>query len=230
MKELSIFVDESGDFGKYSKHSPYYIISLVFHNQDIDISREINNLDNELKYLDVNNLCIHTEPLIRKEESYMNMDANERRTILTKLFYFACKIDIEFTTFVYEKKKYKEWLTTDSLKLESQIVKDMNSFINRNKHYMDKFDRIILYYDNGQKNMTRILNTVLTSNFINYDIRRVMPKEYKLFQVADLICTLELINNKIVNLDLTKSETYIFKNKKMFKKDFIKRLWKKRLI
>ncbi|MBE5763941.1 MAG: DUF3800 domain-containing protein [Clostridiales bacterium] len=33
MKELSIFVDESGDFDIESKHSPYYIFSLVFHDQ-----------------------------------------------------------------------------------------------------------------------------------------------------------------------------------------------------
>ena len=33
MRELSIFVDESGDFGEYEKHSPYYIVSMVFHDQ-----------------------------------------------------------------------------------------------------------------------------------------------------------------------------------------------------
>lgn len=30
-KELSIFIDESGDFGEYEPHSPYYIIGLVVH-------------------------------------------------------------------------------------------------------------------------------------------------------------------------------------------------------
>ena len=37
MHELSIFVDESGDFGKYAKHSPYYAVTMVFHDQDADI-------------------------------------------------------------------------------------------------------------------------------------------------------------------------------------------------
>ncbi|WP_353885359.1 DUF3800 domain-containing protein [uncultured Dubosiella sp.] len=32
MKELSIFVDESGDFGKYDPCSPYYLIALIYHN------------------------------------------------------------------------------------------------------------------------------------------------------------------------------------------------------
>ena len=49
MREISIFVDESGDFGECEKHSPYYIVTMVFHDQSKDISREIIKLDRELK-------------------------------------------------------------------------------------------------------------------------------------------------------------------------------------
>ena len=105
----------------------------------------------------------------------------------------------------------------------------MNSFIQYNKEYFEKFSKVILYYDNGQKNITRILNTILATNFNEYDIRKVLPKDYKLFQVADLICTLELIKNKIELNNLSKSETLIFHSKKDFKKDFIKNLWKKKM-
>ena len=48
MKELSIFIDESGDFGEYSFHSPYYIIAMVFHNQSYVIQNQIQYLDTEL--------------------------------------------------------------------------------------------------------------------------------------------------------------------------------------
>jgi len=34
MKMLSIFVDESGDFGAFEPHCPYYLFSLVFHDQE----------------------------------------------------------------------------------------------------------------------------------------------------------------------------------------------------
>ena len=37
MKELSVFVDESGDFGEYDYHAPFYIISFILHNQEVDI-------------------------------------------------------------------------------------------------------------------------------------------------------------------------------------------------
>ena len=72
MRELSIFVDESGDFGEYSKHSPYYVISLVLHDQEINISSAIKTLNSELEKLKVQDFCIHTEPLIRKEEYNKN--------------------------------------------------------------------------------------------------------------------------------------------------------------
>ena len=42
MKELSIFVDESGDFGEHNYQSSYYIISMVFHNQNINIDQDLN--------------------------------------------------------------------------------------------------------------------------------------------------------------------------------------------
>ena len=56
MKEISIFIDESGDFGEYAVHSPYYIITMVFHDQSVDISNNISKLDEELDYLGLHDL------------------------------------------------------------------------------------------------------------------------------------------------------------------------------
>lgn len=63
MKELSVFIDESGDFGEYNDQSPYYIITIVFHDQSILIEEEIHKLDQELSYMNLGDLCIHTGPL-----------------------------------------------------------------------------------------------------------------------------------------------------------------------
>ena len=40
-RALSVFVDESGDFGPCQSHSPYYLVSMVLHDQDTDISENI---------------------------------------------------------------------------------------------------------------------------------------------------------------------------------------------
>ena len=41
MKELSVFVDESGDFGEFDPRTPYYIIALVFHDQSVKINDDL---------------------------------------------------------------------------------------------------------------------------------------------------------------------------------------------
>ncbi len=40
MKELSVFIDESGDFGDVKECPAYYLVTFVFHNQDNDIDRK----------------------------------------------------------------------------------------------------------------------------------------------------------------------------------------------
>ena len=51
MKELSVFIDESGDFGEYDYHSPYYIISMVFHDKAVNIDDSVKKLNQELSYI-----------------------------------------------------------------------------------------------------------------------------------------------------------------------------------
>lgn len=72
-KYLPVTIDESGDFGDYAVHSPYHIITMIFHNQDDDIAPAISKLNQELSYLHLDDLCIHTGPIIRKEEIYAHM-------------------------------------------------------------------------------------------------------------------------------------------------------------
>ena len=42
-KILSVFIDESGTFGNCEYHDDKYVVGLVFHDQDIDISSNINS-------------------------------------------------------------------------------------------------------------------------------------------------------------------------------------------
>ena len=223
MGKLSIFVDESGDFGAYSFHSPYYIITMIFHEQDKDILTNINHLNESLEMMGLGkDFVIHTEPIIRREEMYESMSPNERRGILSKLFYFVMKSDINYKTFVFEKRQFD-----DSLKLEGRMAREMSLFIRENISYFQKFDEVILYYDNGQRSLNRILNSVLFTELSKYDVRKVSPKDYKLFQVADLICTLQLLDIKHKKNELSNSELLIFHNPKDLKKQFLKPIQRK---
>ena len=220
MKELSIFIDESGDFGGFQKHSPYYIVTAVFHDQSNDITSELEKLNIELKNLGYTNPIIHTRPLIRREDDYSAMSPNERRAIFTKLFYFTMRCNIKYKTFLYEKKQFK-----DEYKLQAKIARDMSQFMKDNMEYFFSFDKVILYYDNGQHELSRILNIVLATVLPEYDSREAMQKDYRLSQVADLLCTLEQIKQNLENgIKLTNSELLLFHNERQLKKDFVKPL------
>lgn len=171
MKKLSIFVDKSGDFGECQKHAPYYIVTMVFHDQAVDISDNINFLNK---------------------------------------------------SFVFHKIEYES-----KFKLEVKIAKELSQFIRDNLSYFQEYEKVILYYDNGQHELNRILNTVLATQLNNYDIRRVLPSDYRLFQVADLICTLELLRIKTESGKLSNSEERIFHSIRDLKRDFLKGIRKK---
>lgn len=85
MSKLSIFVDESGDFGKVENNSPYYLVTLVFHNQSDDIYQPIAELENALTYVDTQQKYIHTGPIVRREPPYSNLTIDERRRLLYKM-------------------------------------------------------------------------------------------------------------------------------------------------
>lgn len=222
MKELSIFIDESGDFGKYDHHSPYYIITMIFHNQQEDIQPAVSKLNQELSYLNLNNLCIHTGPIIRKEEIYVDMSIDQRRRIFNKMVAFIRQTDIRYKCFYIEKKHIP-----DVVEATGRLSKQISQFIR--EHYEDflSFDDVKIYYDNGQVEVSRILSSVFSTLLPNSIFRRVMPSEYKLFQAADLLYTLELLKLKLENNMFSKSEKIFFGNIRDLKKNYLKPLRKK---
>ena len=222
MKELSIFIDESGDFGEYDHHSPYYIITMVFHDQQEDVQPAISKLNQELSYLNLNNLCIHTGPIIRKEEIYVNMSVGERRHVFNKMVAFIRQINIRYKCFHIEKKHI-----SDVVEATGKLSKHISQFIR--DHYEDflSFDNVKIYYDNGQVEVSKILSSVFNALLPNPIFRKVMPSEYKLFQAADLLCTLELVKLKLENNMFSKSEMIFFGNIRDLKKNYLKPLVKK---
>ena len=222
MKELSVFIDESGDFGKYSAHSPYYIITMVFHEQEQDITHEIKKLDYELHQLGLSNHCIHTGPIIRQEENYQYMQIKERRRIFNKLIAFVKQCNIKYKAFYIDKKHI--------LGVEEamdKLAKSIGVFIQQNYDKFIIYDCVKIYYDNGQVEVSRILSSVFRTLLVKVEIKKVMPLDYKLFQVADLFCTLELVRLKLEYNKLSKSEMLFFGNARDLKKNYLKPLGKK---
>lgn len=224
MSCLSIFVDESGDFGPYDTKTPYYIITMLIHDQAKDIHGHVQSLDNKIQSLGYEKgFVIHTAPLIRREDVFANEPPNKRRSLFASLFFFTIKSPIQYKTFIFEKKFFP-----DAFSLEGRMAKELSSFIRNNIAFFQKFENVVLYYDNGQTELNRILNLVLSTELSTYSYKKVSPKDYKLFQVADLICTLKLLDLKCEHGELSRSEQLIFHSKRELRRQFIKPILKKR--
>ena len=90
------------------------------------------------------------------------------------------------------------------------------------------FDKIIVYYDNGQVELNKLLASVFAIMLPQTEFRKVMPADYRLFQVADLFCTLELICLKDEHHIMSKSEKAFFGSMRNMKKNYLKPMLKMR--
>lgn len=207
-KCLSVFIDESGDFGPYESHAPYYFVAMVLHDQSIDISENIIAFETHLTNLGYPHHAVHTGPLIRRESVYENDLVEDRKRLYGALFNFTRKLDIHYACAMVKKQE-----CADVIALTAKLSKELAAILRDNEEFWNSYDRIIVYYDNGQIELTKILISVFSTLYTHVEFRKVKPVDYKLFQVADLICTTELLEEKAT---FSRSELEFFSNKRDF--------------
>lgn len=228
VRELSIFIDESGDFGPFEKHSPFYVLSLVFHDQSDDIASHLDKIHDALAVRGLPaDHAIHTGPLIRREHHYGLLDRPSRRSIFRVLVDFVRTCELTHHSWVFSKRELEG---TDQL--VSAMSRELGALIRSNDEFFLSWDRIVIYYDNGQKEITNLVNSVFNAH-LRVEVRKVVPSDYSLFQAADLCCTLALLRRKIDTVGLTSSERDFFSTPKdgaerALKKGYFKTLDRKR--
>ena len=219
MSELSIFIDESGDVGT---KSDYYIVTLLFHDQQLRIDDEIEQLFRRLSEINIPaEAAIHTGPLIRKEDEYRNYPLATRKAVFNRLFAFTRRSNIGYKCFSFEKYRY-----SDRFKLVGALSRDIAAFLREHSKFFLSYDHVVIYYDNGQAEITAIINTLFNAFFFDVDIRRVQPVQYRLFQSADLLCTLELERLKLAHNTLTRSDLIFFGSPRLLKKNYLQQIKK----
>ena len=135
---------------------------------------------------------------------------------------FVKSIDIRYKYFYVEKKHIE-----NSVEATGRLSLKISQFIK--EHYNDFliFDSVKIYYDNGQIEISKLLSSVFSILLPNPIFRKVMPADYKLFQAADFICTMQLVKLKLENNLFSKSEMIFFGNKRDLKQNYLNPLRKK---
>ena len=222
-KVLSVFVDESGDFGQYNPASPYYYVAMILHNQQIDISKNINALEKQISNWGYPEHTIHTGPLIRREGVYKNDLREDRKALFNALYHFTRMLNINYICPIINQGDCAEM---SKLAYTDKLTKEIAGKLRANYEFFAEFDTIIVYYDYGQIELAQILVSVFNTMFSGVEFRKIVTNQYKLSQAADLICTVEAIGQKDI---LTKSEKEFFHSKNDFKKNIYKNIAKKKL-
>ncbi len=221
MKRLNIFIDETGEFGFGKGASELYGVSFTFHEHCDDIMPELMKLNERLKRIGYTNM-IHMADLIMKREDYKNFDIDKRKSIFNAIYNFSRKIPVKYQTIIIDKK-----YTDNARVLRQQLSIEINKMIKENEAYFEKFDKIVMYYDNGQET----LGTILDSIFLRFDgfEHRVEfdHKEKRLFQVSDMLTYIDKYDYKYKNkMQFTRGEKYFFTTEDIRK--ILKELNKKR--
>ncbi len=224
MKELSIFIDESGDFGEIIERPAYYLVTLLFHDQKNEITPYVKKLEDSTKSSGFDFEYIHTGPVIRRENVFSGLTINERRKLLFKMLNFIAGSPITYEVVAVNRKE-----APDKISLSGKLGREISNVIEKHKVFFDSFDKIIVYYDNGQIELGTILNTVFSIHFSNVEFRKAEPQKYRLLQAADFICSIELLKIKKSENRLSKSEQQFFYKPQELKKSFFKTVDKKRL-
>ena len=199
-------------------------MTLVFHDQKFDITDKIRKLEESIRTAGFDLEYIHTGPVIRREDVFSNYSIDERRKLLYKILNFMNACPITYETVVVNKKEVESRIS-----LSKRLRREILNIFEKNTEYFFQFDKIIVYYDNGQNELSAILKNVFLVYFTNVEFRKAEPQKYRLLQAADFICTLELLRLKKKENRLSKSEEKFFFRPQELKKTFFRAIDKKRL-
>ncbi|MBO5905947.1 MAG: DUF3800 domain-containing protein [Kiritimatiellae bacterium] len=228
VKEISIFVDESGSFSPDVHSSRYYLVCMVFHNQSDSVLDDIARLNEMLLQLNLaEDHAIHAGPLVRWEEPYRNLKRQDRRVVFNRMMSFIRHAPIKFQTFWVDKK-----YVTSAGELHDQLLQQITRFLITHADDFNSFGKLKVYYDNGQEEVLALLKTAFAifSSRVDF-VPEVLPSRYRLFQAADMIATLELLRIKFeIEKKISETEKLFFLNIQSLKKNFFKPLDRKRWV
>lgn len=226
---LSVFVDESGTFRYPDPSSRYYIVGLVLHDQEHDIGDVASELDSAIGRigLDPESFACHAGPLIRKEKNFAAFRREWRAKVFKLLFDFARRAEFRYHYLCVDKR-----YITSTLHIIANLQCMLKDFLSAHTDEIAQFDKVKVYYDCGQSPITNLLHKTFSSDVgckVEF-AQNVKPQKYKLFQVADLICSVALIEQRLLhNEKMTDSEHSFFGGPRLFKRNILKVLKRKEL-
>ena len=223
MSDLSVFVDESGS---QEGGSAYYVVTYVLHDQADDVMSRFALYSQSLSRKGLPDVPFHANPLMRGNDAYSNMPLNDRKYLMVSFGMLVQKLPIRYKSFVYKSREF-----ATPTKLQSLIKRDLAALLADHLEYFQVFDHVKIYYDKGQPAVSSALEAacdyVLSKSATVH--RESDYRNYRLAQVADYFCEIELAAVKYENGEQTETDKKFFGGKGAFKKSWLKQARRKEI-
>ena len=207
-RRLNIFIDESGDFGFEKGSSELYAVSFTMHESTDSIKEELKYLNEKLAKLGYDGM-IHLAYLVAKRGDYEHFSLEKRKSIFWAIFYFTKRVKIQVHTVIVNKN-----FKNKKVQLTKELRSEITGFFETISDYMDEFEKVVIYYDNGQEELRKIIDSIIkTKNNIEHRTE-FDHKSKRLFQVSDMLTVIDKLDYKRKNdITFTKNEEYFFRGK-----------------
>lgn len=220
--DISVFIDESGtQEGK----STYYVVTYVLHNQADSIGESIERYERSLKNREIPNIPFHATPLLRAHDSYANLSLHERKSLLVSFNVLVQRLPIRYRSFVYRSREFG---TPE--RLQALIRRDLVSLLVDHLDYFQAFGSVKIYYDQGQPAVSNALREAFSFALSKQATvsRSSDYRRFRLAQVADYLCAIELAAVKYKHHEETETDEKFFGGYGAFKKNWLKQARRKR--
>lgn len=220
-RDLSVFVDESGDRGGKAR---YYLLTLVIHDQSESIIDKIARYERSLLDSDLPNIPFHSELLLNGHGPYEGINLQARKKMRCSFNVLTQRLPISYRTFVYRRSEFE-----DLTKLTARMKRDISNLLFDHLEFFQGFDEVKVYYDKGQdivkQTLDQSIGFVLSKRVV--ERRKTSMTDYRLEQVADYLCTIELASVKYAAKENGETYNKFFGGIGAFKKNWLKQARRK---
>lgn len=220
MASLSVFCDEAG---QQDMSAGYYLLTLVLHDQSTPLGPFISDYESHVAQNGLPDIAFHMKDLLHGHGEYEGIDQSVRKKLLIHFNIFMQKAPVRYKTFVYNS------YDTGAKTLSARMRRDIVNFVYDKLEWFQSFDRVSIYYDEGQAVVTHALHEafdyLLGSGVA--DFRLIGYQDRRLSQAADYFCSIELASLKYARGEESNTYRKFYGLRGDFKRNFLKQARRK---
>lgn len=222
-RTLCIYVDESGNFGDVRDFSRYCMVTLVFQDESArsaSLEREYGDAVFRLG-ADPESMVFHSAPLIRQEDQFSAMSRNMRGKLFYQMLSLVRKSDLNFHCFAIDTR-----FVASEKQIVDTLKRGLQAFLVEHGELFAENTILRVFYDGGQKGVSHILDGISEGcPCAVVREQKVAQENCLMLQVADFICTVELIGLRLdAGLAFNPSEQKFFGSPRTFERNVLRKL------